>query len=303
MKNYIVIFTFLTFLSFLNFAEAQPYTYKQTQQILNNPKSANQTLVAAHRGDWRNAPENSIQSLEYAIAMGAHIYELDVQLSKDSVLYLMHDKTIDRTTNKKGKVEDYDWAELQTLRLRNGLGRASSHTIPSLEDFMSRSKGRIFLNIDKGFQHFPLVVQIIQKMEMQDEVYISLDAGNSLQDLERKFGKIPADIRLMPIININKDGYQKYVESYFSRTNTMFQAVFQQENEEAFQYLKQVRDMGYLLWYNSLWASLCAGRDDDKAVDQNQPDATWGWLIQKGANVIQSDRPIPLLQYIKQLQE
>lgn len=301
MKNYYLFFTILFLLSGVSFAMAQTSTYKKTQQILDNPKSADQTLVAAHRGDWRNAPENSIQSLEYAIAMGAHIYELDVQLSKDSVLYLMHDKTIDRTTNKKGKVSDYTWAELQTFRLRNGLGRITDHKIPSLKEFMQSSKGRIFLNFDKGFQHFQLVVQLIQKMSMQDEVYISIDGGNSLQDIERKFGKIPADIKLMPIININKEGYKEYVESYFSRKNTMFQAVFQQENEEAFQYLKQVRERGYLLWYNSLWASLCAGRDDDRAVEKNQPDETWGWLIQKGAHVIQSDRPIPLLKYIEDL--
>ncbi|WP_159633558.1 glycerophosphodiester phosphodiesterase family protein [Sphingobacterium composti Ten et al. 2007 non Yoo et al. 2007] len=301
MRNFKIIFIFLTLLCSLQLAEAQTSVYQKTKQILNNPKSADQALVAAHRGDWRNAPENSIQSLENAIAIGAHIYELDVQLSKDSVLYLMHDKTIDRTTNMKGKVSDYTCAELKTFRLRNGLGRVTAHTIPSLEEFMRSSKGRIFLNIDKGFQHLQLVVQLIQKLQMQDEVYISIDAGNSLQDLEQKFGKFPVDIKLMPIININKDGYKELVESYFSRKSTMFQAVFQQENEEAFDYLKQVRDKGYLLWYNSLWASLCAGRDDDRAVEQNQPDETWGWLIKKGAHVIQSDRPITLLHYIEDL--
>lgn len=301
MMNYKIIFTVLSFLSCIYAVEAQTSTYKKTQQILNNPKFADQTLIAAHRGDWRNAPENSIQSLHNAIAMGAHIYELDVQLSKDSVLYLMHDKTIDRTTNTKGKVSDYTWTELQTFRLRNGLGRITDHKIPSLEEFIQSSKGRIFLNIDKGFQHFQLVVKLIQKMQIQDEVYISIDAGNSLQDLEQKYGEIPNDIRLMPIININKEGYKALVESYYSRKNTMFQAIFQQEDEEAFAYLKEVRYKGYLLWYNSLWTSLCAGRDDDRAVEQNQPDETWGWLIQNGAHVIQSDRPFRLLQYVEDL--
>lgn len=277
---------------------AQNSTYKLTEQIFNNPEEAKITLVAAHRGDWRNAPENSIQSLENAINIGAHIYELDVQLSKDSVLYLMHDKTIDRTTNKKGKVSDYTWSELKTFNLKNGLGRVTEHTISSLEEFMLRSKGRIFLNIDKGYQHFNLVVALIQKLKMEKEVYISIDGGVSLSDLEKQYGQVPSDIRLMPIINLNTSTYKTYVESYLSRKSTMFQGVFKEENHEGIDYLKQIREKGYLIWYNSLWPSLCAGRDDDRAVEKNEKDESWGWLINQGAHVIQTDRPIDLLHYL-----
>lgn len=295
IKKVVIIYVFINSIGTLM---GQESIYEITKETLNNPKGNSKTLVAAHRGDWRSAPENSIQSLENAINKGVHFYELDVQLSKDSVLYLMHDKTLDRTTNKKGKVSDYTFDELKTFYLRNGLGRVTQHTIPSLEDFMKASKGRIFLNIDKGFQHFELVIQQIQNLKMEDEVYISIDAGNSLNSLEFRFGEIPSNIRLMPIVDIDKEGYIELIESYFPRKNTMFQAVFKEENSTAFSYLQDVKSMGYLLWYNSLWASLCAGRDDDRAVEMNQEDETWGWLIRQGAQVIQSDRPIELLEYI-----
>ena len=65
-------------------------------QLLSGDTSA--VLVVAHRGDWRYAPENSIAAIEHSIAVGVDIVELDLQLTKDSVLIVMHDATLNRTT-------------------------------------------------------------------------------------------------------------------------------------------------------------------------------------------------------------
>lgn len=61
--------------------------------------------------------------------------------------------------------------------------------------------------------------------------------------------------------------------------------------------LPEVKGHGVTIWINSLWPSLCAGHDDEKAM--NDPDANWGWLIRQGANVLQTDRPKELLEYLK----
>lgn len=292
-RNILIILSFC----FVQFLYAQDIV-SNSLQTLKKPSESKSTLVAVHRGDWRNAPENSIQALKNTIAMGAHIFELDVQLSKDSVLYLMHDKTIDRTTNKKGKVEDFTWEELSQMYLRNGQSRITSHRIPTLEEFLVVAKGKILINIDKGYKHLPLVVKMIQKYNMEDYIYISVDGGQTLEDVQKRYGNIPENIRLMPIINLDNVDYKIYIESFKPRKNVMFQPVFQKENEEAFRYIKNIQKQGYAIWYNSLWASLCAGHDDDRAVEQNQRNETWGWLIDKGANVIQTDRPIELLKYL-----
>lgn len=60
-------------------------------------------LVVAHRGDWRNAPENSLQAFQNCIAMGVDMIEIDLKMTKDNQLVIMHDNTIDRTTDGKGK--------------------------------------------------------------------------------------------------------------------------------------------------------------------------------------------------------
>ena len=76
------------------------------------------TVVVSHRGDWRNAPENSIQAIQNCIDMGVNMVEIDIKKTKDNVLILMHDQTLDRTTSGKGKPEDYTLAELKQLRLK-----------------------------------------------------------------------------------------------------------------------------------------------------------------------------------------
>ena len=63
--------------------------------------------------------------------------------------------------------------------------------------------------------------------------------------------------------------------------------------------LQKVRDAGIKIWLNSIWASLCDGHDDDRAVELGEPDESWGWILERGGTVIQSDRPYELLQYLK----
>ena len=64
-------------------------------------------FVIAHRGDWRNAPENYLQSIEKAIAMKVDMIELDIQPTKDGNFICMHDETHALTNTEKGPIKDY----------------------------------------------------------------------------------------------------------------------------------------------------------------------------------------------------
>lgn len=75
-------------------------------------------VVASHRGDWRNYPENSIGAIESAIRMGVDIVEIDLKLTKDSVLVLSHDKTCNRMTTGKGDISTMTYDSLKTFNLR-----------------------------------------------------------------------------------------------------------------------------------------------------------------------------------------
>lgn len=256
-------------------------------------------LVAAHRGDWRNHPENSIGALQSAIEMGADIAEFDLKRSKDGHLIIMHDRTIDRTTNGKGRPEDYTLAELRKFRLKNGLGRVTNNLIPTFEEYLDIAKGRIIMDVDKGYEYFPEVISLLKKKEMIGQALINVDDNSTLDQVEAKYGKVAEDLWLMPIVDYKDSAKARLlVESYLRHKNTIYQPVWSDDRMIATADFQQLRKDGYAVWLNSLWPSLNGGHDDDLAIEQGDEAKSWGWLIDRGATIIQTDRPLPLLGYL-----
>ncbi|MFH8381083.1 glycerophosphodiester phosphodiesterase [Kitasatospora sp. NPDC018058] len=96
-------------------------------------------VVIGHRGAPRNAPENTMASFETALDQGADWVETDVQTTRDGVPVLMHDPTVDRTTNGKGAVADLTAAQVAALRVTVGPGAAQP--VPTLEELLKRLSG------------------------------------------------------------------------------------------------------------------------------------------------------------------
>jgi glycerophosphoryl diester phosphodiesterase len=106
-------------------------------------------MVIAHRGFSGATPENTLASFQKAIEIGSDMIELDVQLSKDGKLVVLHDDTLDRTTNGQGRVVDYDLQELKKLDAGSWLGaQFSGEKIPTLEEVLDLAKGRVLVNIE-----------------------------------------------------------------------------------------------------------------------------------------------------------
>lgn len=79
-----------------------PAFAKRHSELLDHSSTA-EKMIGAHRGQWRDFPENSLPGITEAIADGAEIVEIDVRLTADGVPVLMHDETVDRTTNGTGQ--------------------------------------------------------------------------------------------------------------------------------------------------------------------------------------------------------
>ena len=106
----------------------------------------NRMMVAGHRGDSYNCYENTMKAFQTAIESGADMIETDVHLTKDGVLVLMHDDTVDRTSNGKGLISDKTYDEL--LQLNVG-GRTEPATVPTLEELLQLlSEHNILLNLE-----------------------------------------------------------------------------------------------------------------------------------------------------------
>ena len=117
----------------------------------------NKILKIGHRGAKGYEPENTLVSFEKAIEMGADGIELDVHLSIDGHLIVIHDETIDRTTNGKGVVDQLTLQELKSFRINE------KHEIPTLEEVLDLVDQRCFVNIElKNQDTADKVVQLIE---------------------------------------------------------------------------------------------------------------------------------------------
>jgi len=95
-----------------------------------------------HRGAKAYEPENTLRSVRKALDLGVQAVEIDIHLSRDGRLIVIHDATVDRTTNGKGRVSDLSWEELRPLDA--GLGEP----LPGLEEVVALVRGRVHLFIE-----------------------------------------------------------------------------------------------------------------------------------------------------------
>ena len=170
---------------------------------LHDP-AAKDVIVVVHRGDWRNWPENTIPAIESIIRMGADVMELDLKLTKDSVLVLSHDKTIDRCTNGKGLVSDYTYDELMQFRLKRAHGVVTdSMHICTLREALECCRDRIVVNVDQGYEYYDLVLAVTEELGVTDQILIK--GKRPVREVEAKMAEHGSNMMYMPIIDIQKE--------------------------------------------------------------------------------------------------
>lgn len=282
--------------------EAAPQYANRAEMIaaqIHNPNSK-YVVVACHRGDWRNYPENSIPAIESIIRMGADIMELDLKLTKDSVLVLSHDWTIDRCTTGKGRVSDYTLDELKQFRLRRAHGVATdSLHICSLREALECCKDRICVNVDQGYEYYDMVLAITEELGVTDQILIK--GKHSVASVAEKMAAHEHNMMYMPIIDIQKEQGQKLFQEYMD-TKTVplaYEVCWKKLTPEVSDCFKKVVESGSKLWVNTIWGSLCGYLDDDKALDCGDPAEVYDQVIALGASMIQTDRPEQLLNYLR----
>lgn len=291
MKHFIFIFSQCC--AILQIASAQQVAPSGTPS-LHDFKHAQHVMVVAHRGDWRNAPENSLLALEMAIDQGVDMVEIDLAMSRDSVLFLMHDKTIDRTTTGTGLPADYTWEQLQAFNLRDGLGVATQMKIPCLEAALKVCKGRVFLNLDKGYDYIKLVYPILVEADMLDMVLFK--GAADYKTVRADLGKLLDSIHYMPIVRLEKGEGEKKITPFMSYSQPFGFEFTVGEHDDYLLDFALLREQSFHVWVNSLWHYHNAGHEDDRAiVDPN----VYQWYLDQHINIIQTDRPTLLLNYLR----
>lgn len=264
-------------------------------QLLTCDESS--VIVVAHRADWRNFPENSLEAIQSSIEMGVDMLELDVQRTKDGVLILMHDQKLDRTTTGQGNIAETTWEEISKLNLKDHKGEVTSYKVPKLEDALLLCKDRIMINLDKADRYFDEVFALLDKTGTGD--LIVMKGGQPADQVREKFGKYLDRVIYMPIVTINDEASEQAINAFMEDMKPVaFELCYSNAESPVPAKLKTSLKGRTLLWYNTLWASLCAGHHDDLAIED--PDGTYGFMIDSlGARILQTDRPQFMLEYLR----
>ena len=272
---------------------------QKTLAALHDPKT-DYVVVAAHRGDWRNYPENSLPAIESVIRMGVDIMELDLKMTKDSVLVLCHDWTLDRTTTGSGPVSTHTYAELQQYDLKRGHGIAiPGLKMPTLREALEVCKDRIVVNVDQGYDYYDQVLAVTEELGMTDQVLIK--SGNRREPVEKKLSGHDSRMMYMPVVSLGAAGSQEVLDSYLQapRPPMAFELCFGTLDAQVSATARRVTEAGSKLWVNTIWGSLCGDHDDDRAFDSPDPDSVYGPILDLGTSIIQTDRPEFLISYLK----
>ncbi len=185
---------------------AQPFLLmSQEYQLPNLPTHNNDDfIVIAHRGASAYAPENTHSAFRLAIEMKAEMIELDVSLSKNGSVVVIHDDTLDRTTDASGLVKSFELWELKNLETGSWFDdKFAGEPFPTLIEVLSYTKDKIAVNIEiktEAVTDYPgggivdKVLKIVKETEVEDQVIISSFDYRVMEHLETLDPEIPKAI-------------------------------------------------------------------------------------------------------------
>ncbi len=301
MKKTIFILFLIAILPMTSFSQN-----KESIKLLREKSETDYVWVASHRGDWIYAPENSILALEHAIYFGANMIETDVRLTKDGKIIIMHDYTVDRTTNGSGKISDLTLAEIKELNLRNNFGIMTDLKVPTLEEYIKIAKGKISLYLDKAGYDLPdhpqgyLVKELLKILKangvLEETVFVLDWPYKKAQEI---FGYDLDKVIYCPVIEDKIPNLDAHVNEYIEKLSpAAFQFRMASLDSDTYKQLPKILKSGSKAFVAATWEEHTANHSDLVSIF-NRPTEGWGWLISQGFRVIETNYPHDLIRYLK----
>ncbi|OIN59285.1 glycerophosphodiester phosphodiesterase family protein [Arsenicibacter rosenii] len=263
-----------------------PKTYTKAPASLAEfwaPKVTRTGMISAHRGggDIKGYPENCIESFAYLAKRLPVIIECDIDLTKDSVLVMMHDQTLDRTTNGTGKLIDKTYADIQQYRLEDNAGNLTAFKIPTLEQVLRWGKNKVTFTLDvKRNVSFDKVVDMIHKTGAA--TYACVITYNA-QDAA-KVHKLDPSLMISVTIR-NRAEYDRHHDLGIPDNRMVAFVGVKEPDTELYQFLHQ---KGIPCILGTL------GNLDKQAVAKG--DQVYRRFVKNGADIMSTDRPVEVWQ-------
>ena len=275
--------------------------FREINALLNQALAEKKSLVAVHRGAWGgNIIENTIPAYVIARNMGADMFECDLSSYTDGVVYAFHDGGERRMFGETDNIKTMPSQRIEALTYKNSLGEESKRHVEHFENILAYfTHGELF-NIDRAWDILPQVDEIMRRYPHAIRQAV-IKTPVKDEHLEF-FNSCPEKYMYMPIV-YNMDEVRK-VLSYPDINLVGMELIAVNPEDELFQQenVEWIQQQGLYVWVNVITLSsldkhrLYGGLDDDTALLDN-PDKSWGVLLQRGIDILQTDWPMQLSRY------
>lgn len=245
-------------------------------------------LISGHRGGAEKSfPENCIETFEHVLEHTPATFEIDPRLTKDSVIVLMHDATLERTTNGTGKLADYTWEEVKDLKLKDPEGNVTGFGIPTLQEVIEWSKGKTVVILDKKDVPLEMTAKIIKNNNAESHVMITVHTAKQAKYYYDDNNKVMFEAFVK-----TKEALLEYEAEGIPWAQVM--AYIGPENKPENQVLYD------MLHERGVMAMISAAPKYDK-LNPSERENAYRDIIRAGADIIESDRPVEVAEAIRSL--
>jgi glycerophosphoryl diester phosphodiesterase len=273
-------------------------TVARLRERLVHPRS-DDTIVIAHRACWKETSENSLAAVRACITMHVDGVEFDVRHTKDGVAVVIHDETVDRTTDGHGVVAEMTLPEVKSLHLRSGRGgpqaAVTTEAVPTLTEYLEAAKGRLLLVFDVKDDTQEESFAAAKFLHVGRQAIFFYECRND--HLLKHVRPFWDEVFVFPI-SFDSDGpLSQAIASCESNPKNMIHTKFTRDGflEEATGSILARRER---VWVATMFPQDVAGLGDAQAIQDAR--GTWGRLLAAGANMIMTNEPAALLEYLRQ---
>lgn len=260
-------------------------TPEQLHEFFRYQKDA-PIIISGHRGGMvKGFPENSIATFENTLHFTPAFYEIDPRLTKDSVIVLMHDATLDRTTTGTGKLAKYNWHEVKRLKLKDKHGNVTPYGVPTLEEVIEWARGKTILNLD--IKDVPLEMTADLIKELKAEAFVMFTV-HSPEQMLFYLEQIPQGMFSAHIKTV--DQFHKYDRSGIPWKQVMAYIGPEVKSED--------RELYNLLHSKGVKCMISSASSYDKLSTKAERASAYRSIVLDGADVLESDYPIEVAEAI-----
>jgi glycerophosphoryl diester phosphodiesterase len=260
-------------------SDPSPESFAATHQVMQARGAGRIPQISAHRGGpMPGYPENCLPTFEHTLSQVPAMLEMDISTSADGVLFLMHDNSLDRTTNGTGRVRERDWDYIRQLKLKDNNGTLTDFHPPSLEEVLrwnQEVQAILYLDVKRGTA-FEEVVRLVRKYEAQ---HLAIIITYSVEDAMRVHRAGP---ELMVSVNVrNLEEFSWLLSSGIPLSQVHAFTGTSMKSAELYEVLHR----------EGIWCIVgTMGNLDNRAI--RTKDRLYRNLVQAGADILATDRPV-----------